>query len=39
MNTFNRLWNVKTPAEAQQKIEQQINSLNINEPANLENRL
>lgn len=40
MNTFSRLWNVKTPAEAQAKIDEQkeeaVASLNGREPANLE---
>ncbi len=36
MNTFYKLWNVKTPAEAQDKIQQQISALGIKEPANLE---
>lgn len=36
MNTFYKLWGVITPAEAQAKIEEQICSLNIGEPANLE---
>ena len=36
MNTFYKLWKVKTPQEAQQKIQDQINSLNIKEPSNLE---
>jgi len=36
MNTFYTLWKVKTPHEAQQKIKEQIESLNITEPANLE---
>jgi len=36
MNTFNRLWKVRTPEEAQQKIAEQIASLNIGIPANLE---
>lgn len=36
MNTFYALWGVKTPEEAQQKINEQINSLNIATPANLE---
>lgn len=40
MNTFNRLWNVKTPAEAQAKIDEQkaeaVAALNGREPANLE---
>lgn len=40
MNTFSRLWGVKTPAEAQAKIDEQkaeaIAALNGREPANLE---
>jgi UDP-galactopyranose mutase len=36
MNTFNKLWGVKTPAEALAKIEEQKNEQCINEPANLE---
>ena len=36
MNTFHKLWGVKTPEEAQQKIEQQVKSLNIGLPQNLE---
>jgi len=40
MNTFNRLWGVKTPAEAQAKIDEQkaeaIKALNGHEPQNLE---
>lgn len=36
MNTFYRLWGTKTPAEARRKIEEQIQSLNIGEPKNLE---
>lgn len=36
MNTFSKLWNVKTPAEAQAKIKEQIEGLNITEPKNLE---
>ena len=36
MNTFYKLWKVVTPAEAQAKIDQQIETLNISEPANLE---
>ena len=40
MNTFSRLWNVKTPAEAQAKIDEQkaeaVAALNGREPANLE---
>ncbi len=36
MNTFSRLWNIKTPAEAKRKIEEQIEELSIEEPRNLE---
>jgi len=36
MNTFYKLWKVTTPIEAQHIISEQINSLNIKEPANLE---
>jgi UDP-galactopyranose mutase len=36
MNTFFQLWGVKTPVEAKSIIQQQIDSLNIKEPANLE---
>ena len=36
MNTFSRLWNVKTPAEARAKIAEQIAGLHIEEPKNLE---
>ena len=36
MNTFNRTWGVKTPAQAKAKIEEQIKELNISEPQNLE---
>ncbi len=40
MNTFSRLWGVKTPAEAQAKIDEQkaeaLTALNGREPANLE---
>ena len=40
MNTFSRLWGVKTPAEAQAKIDEQkaeaVGALNGREPANLE---
>ena len=40
MNTFSRLWGVKTPAEAQAKIDEQkaeaVAALNGREPANLE---
>ena len=36
MNTFSRLWNIRTPAEAQAIIQQQIADLDIGEPQNLE---
>ena len=36
MNTFNKLWGVKTPAEAKAKIEEQLAETNIIEPKNLE---
>ena len=36
MNTFSKMWGVKTPAEAKAKIEEQIAELNIGEPKNLE---
>lgn len=40
MNTFSQMWGVKTPAEAQKKLDEQkaeaIESLNGREPANLE---
>ncbi len=36
MNTFNRLWGVKTPAEAKAKISEQLSESNIVEPKNLE---
>ena len=36
MNTFSRLWNIKTPAEAKKIIADQIADLNIDEPKNLE---
>ncbi|WP_297430206.1 UDP-galactopyranose mutase [Clostridium sp.] len=36
MNTFNKLWGVKTPKEAKNKIHNQIRNLNISEPKNLE---
>lgn len=36
MNTFNKLWGVKTPAEAKAKIESQLSETNIAEPKNLE---
>lgn len=36
MNTFSKMWNIKTPKEAREKIEEQIADLGITEPKNLE---
>lgn len=36
MNTFSKMWGIRTPAEAMQKIEEQIAGLNITAPSNLE---
>ena len=36
MNTFSRLWNIKTPDEAKKIIADQIADLDIDEPKNLE---
>lgn len=36
MNTFAKMWNIKTPKEAAQRIQSQIADLNITNPANLE---
>jgi UDP-galactopyranose mutase len=36
MNTFSKIWNIKTPDEAKEKIASQIKELNIIEPQNLE---
>lgn len=36
MNTFSKMWNIKTPSEAKAIIKQQIEELNITEPENLE---
>lgn len=36
MNTFSKMWNIKTPKEAQAIIEEQKADLNITEPKNLE---
>lgn len=36
MNTFYQLWGVKTPAEAQQQIRDQVDQLNLKSPNNLE---
>ena len=36
MNTFSRMWGVRTPEEARKKIQEQIADLGITEPKNLE---
>lgn len=36
MNTFSKLWGIRTPKEAMEKIQSQISELNIGEPKNLE---
>lgn len=36
MNTFSRMWNIRTPREAKEIIEGQIADLHIEEPGNLE---
>lgn len=36
MNTFSKMWNIRTPQEAKDIIERQIEDLAIKEPANLE---
>lgn len=36
MNTFSKMWNIKTPSEAKAIIKKQIEELNITEPKNLE---
>ncbi|MBQ8596335.1 MAG: UDP-galactopyranose mutase [Lachnospiraceae bacterium] len=36
MNTFSKLWGIKTPEEARAKIKEQIEDLGISEPSNLE---
>ena len=36
MNTFSRLWGIRTPAEARAKIAEQIADLHITDPQNLE---
>ena len=36
MNTFSKMWGIRTPAEARAIIESQIKELNIENPANLE---
>ena len=39
MNTFSKMWNIKTPAEAKAIIASQIADLHITEPKNLEESL
>ena len=36
MNTFSKMWGIKTPEEAKAKIAEQISDLHIMEPKNLE---
>ena len=36
MNTFSKMWEIRTPAEAKAKIAEQLAGLNITEPKNLE---
>lgn len=36
MNTFSKLWGIRTPSEAKERIQSQIKELNIVEPRNLE---
>lgn len=36
MNTFSKMWNIVTPAEAKAKIEEQVKEAGITEPKNLE---
>ena len=36
MNTFNKLWGIKTPDEAKKKIEEEKSKANIEKPENLE---
>lgn len=36
MNTFSKMWGVRTPIEAKAKIAEQVATLNISEPRNLE---
>ena len=36
MNTFSKMWGIKTPQEAKEKIQEQIAELNISDPKNLE---
>lgn len=36
MNTFSKMWGIRTPAEAKAKIAQQVEALHITDPKNLE---
>lgn len=36
MNTFSKMWGIRTPEEAKAKIKEQVESLGITEPKNLE---
>lgn len=36
MNTFSKMWNIRTPKEAREIIQRQIKELDIREPGNLE---
>lgn len=36
MNTFSRMWGIRTPKEAKEKIKSQVEELNITDPENLE---
>ncbi len=36
MNTFSRMWGVRTPAEAKARIEEQVAEVRVDEPKNLE---
>lgn len=36
MNTFSKMWGIRTPAEARARIAEQVAELNITEPKNLE---
>lgn len=36
MNTFSKMWGIRTPAQAREKIREQVEALGITEPKNLE---
>nr|WP_274428190.1 UDP-galactopyranose mutase [Acetonema longum] len=36
MNTFSKMWGIKTPAQARQKLKNKFRRINIAEPSNLE---